>query len=255
MSNAEDKERNRFYLIAGGLIVGAILVASAFFMIPKPEEEVKTPSFSEEQLASAVLYTSDVLTLAGNFGLSEAAVQGEGFDAVTSLLARNNGEYSSETFGLSRGQLFGYLQEAVLDPRGPFPQDLTTVDRIKGYTPDWSGQLVRYQLSNVQVTPGEALYVDEIPVLNLQASFTVQIDLWVSQADFGSTERKWTHYNTESFETLNLQLSYQRDTSTGEWKLWDIDDLEDHPYALVTWKNPDWHTAVPSPRAMNPAQD
>lgn len=241
------KERKRFFLAVGVAVGLAALASVAFFFLPEAEAEEQAPTveLSEEQKTSGSAFAVSFLEAAGNFGLSDASAAAEGFTGLSAILSANGGQFNNPSLGLSRYELFTRLQETVLDPRGEISQDATTLGLLQNFTPDWSGQLVKYTLSNVQVTPGAAELIDGVFVANFQTSFTIRIDLWINESEFGATERQWNRYSIESFETVTLRLSEQNNMDT-QWKVWAIDDLTSYPYALVTWSTPDWRIDAPN---------
>ncbi len=255
MSTPVDPEQKkkviRWLAIGTGIIaviIGLIVLSGVF--ASQRESEIKEAKATETEISGAKTLAELFVTNAGTFGLSEEAIAGQSFDYVRKLTNDNGGAYENEGFGVSRGEIYEDTLMAHIDPRGELDSTDYYAARLDSYYPDWSGQLLRYSVSDVLVESGTPYENADQTLVDVQVSFTSTTDLFKSDNP-SATTATWTHYQDENFETVTITLSLQTD---GTWLVWAIDDLEDYPYLLATWSETDWKISSPDANLMAPAE-
>lgn len=245
MTNSEDKEKKRYLYLILGVVAVSALMATLLLLIPGSSDKPSAPALTKNQVAEAQSFSESFLMEDGNFGLSTEAAKSNAFESIALILNSTDGQYKNSSIGTSRFEAFSNLK-SMIDPLGPTDQGSVLMQKLKGYSPDWSGQFTSYSLDKVLSTPGETEVIDGTTVLSLKVSFTTTTDLYVKENAFGSTKIAWAHYQLKSFETIGMKLSLQRSGSPSTWLLWSINNVQTNPYVLATWSNPDWKTAAPS---------
>jgi len=241
-NSATDERARKIYFWSVGVVIAIVLAfVVGANLLPASSEEPEVTPLSEEELDSAKDFAASFLTTAGNFGFNKD-IDPNVLTMVSRQVANNNGDYNNYVFGVSRAETYKNLS-TTFDSESRFDEGPLTLEKMRGYSPDWSGQLANYQLGNIQITPGELTLIGKKRVQLLTVSFTSEVTLYVNESDFGSSSTTWNKYSGEFFETISLEVAEQQD---GSWLLFSIESPSDAPYVLVTWLSPDWKTAAPS---------